>query len=77
MGLLVNQLVSSSPHFDFSSALEHCSSETYSQKIIFGDQTVWLPADLEGCSRAKDFDAKGVNIEKTGTLGSVDDRGPE
>ena len=38
---------------------------------------VWLPADLEGCSRAKDFDAKGVNIEKAGTLGSVNDRGPE
>ena len=36
-----------------------------------------MPADLKGCSSAKDFDTKGVNIEKAGTLWPVDDRGPE
>ena len=74
----MNQLVSSRLHFVFNSALvEH------SQKCINGVQFSQmgldrgLPADLEGCSRAKDFDTKGVHIEKTRTLGSVNDGGPE
>ena len=36
-----------------------------------------MPADLKGCSWAKDFDTKGVDVEKAGTLWSVYDRGPE
>ena len=45
--------------------------------IVLGYVDVLMPADLKGCSWAKDFDTKGVDIQKAGTLWSVYDRGPE
>ena len=71
----MNQLVSSRLHFVFNSALVEHSQKCINWAQMGLDRG--LPADLEGCSRAKDFDTKGVHIEKTRTLGSVNDGGPE